>query len=83
MIEFKGALSKETEKFVLREHKKVDWFVWTIAGLLFGTFVTIFSITVKLIFALFLIPILVLFVCLALPYAKYERKAMEILGEWQ
>lgn len=76
MIEFKGPLARNTEKFILKEHKKVGSLVWAITGLVFGIPISIFAITVNYIIAMFLIPIFVLFLYPVIPYAKHEKMAM-------
>ena len=76
MIVFSGTLSKNTERFIIREHKKIDAFVWISVGLIFGIPLAIFSITVEPKAAWFMIVIAYLFISPIIPYAKYEKKGI-------
>ena len=74
MIEFSGVLSKETERFIWKEHKKIDAIVWCSVGLVWSIFVIVFALTVELIFGLFLIPALFAMISPIIPYGKYEKE---------
>ena len=76
MIEFKGALSKETEKFILKEHKRVESIAWIITAFILGIPIAVFSITVEPIFAIGLIVPLILIFSYYIPYGKSEKCAM-------
>lgn len=76
MIEFKGALSKETEKFILKEQKRVESIAWIITAFIFGIPIAVFSITVEPIFAIGLIVPLILLFSYYIPYGKSEKLAM-------
>ena len=76
MIEFKGTLSKNTEKFIVKEHKRVESVAWMITAFIIGIPIAVFSITVEPLFAMWLVIPLILLFRYFIPYGKSEKLAM-------